>query len=162
MMATRIPTIIPPGLPAGEPEGELAPEAAAKLQTLRNRLAKRSVDHLGYPYNFDHAKHLGPLHDLLRFSLNNLGDPFDPSNYNVESREFEQEVIHIYAQLWGAKPGSYWGYVAHSGTEGNRLCMDKNGITLDSAKDLVFKAQGEVKLEAQGAVAVKGSKVDLQ
>ena len=52
--------------------------------------------------------------------------------------------------------------VAVEDQHGNRLCMDKNGITLDSAKDLVFKAQGEVKLEAQGAVAVKGSKVDLQ
>jgi histidine decarboxylase len=124
---TIAPARIPASLPEGNADRELSPEAAFELQKLRNTLSKRSADHLGYPYNFDHAQHLGPLHDLLRFSINNLGDPFDPSNYEVQSRQFETQVIDIYAQLWGAAAGEYWGYVAHSGTEGNRLCIDIAG-----------------------------------
>lgn len=99
-------------------------EAADKLLKFRDRLAERSGDHLGYPYNFDHGKHLGPIHDLLRFSINNLGDPYDPSNYDVESRQFETDVIDTYARLWNIGTDKYWGYVAHSGTEGNRLCLE--------------------------------------
>lgn len=112
-----------PPLPAGG-SGELPEEAQAAIGNLRERLQARSADHLGYPYNFDHSAHMGPLHDLMRFSINNLGDPFDPSNYDVETREYEVAVIDTYAKLWKAEPGTYWGYVAHSGTEGNRLCIE--------------------------------------
>ena len=103
----------------------LSVDAITRLEKFRNVLEKRSSDHLGYPYNFDHCQHLGPLHDLLRFSLNNLGDPFDPSNYDVESRQFEQEVIQTYAKFWRIpQKEAYWGCVSHSGTEGNRMCLE--------------------------------------
>lgn len=45
---------------------------------------------------------------------------------------------------------------------GNKLRLDKDGITLESAKDFVVKAKGKVQIEASADVAVKGSKVDLQ
>ena len=105
------------------PEGFPA-EAAEKLLKFRSRLGERSGDHLGYPYNFDHGNHLGPLHNILRYSINNLGDPYDPSNYDVESRQFETGVVDAYAKYWHIQDEKYWGYVAHSGTEGNRLCVE--------------------------------------
>jgi len=42
---------------------------------------------LGYPYNLDFD--YGALEKLVKFSINNLGDPFIESNYGVHSREFE-------------------------------------------------------------------------
>lgn len=38
-----------------------------------------------YNLNYDHEE----LHRFLRYSINNLGDPYIPSNYGVHSREFE-------------------------------------------------------------------------
>jgi histidine decarboxylase len=80
-------------------------------------LQQRSSVHLGYPYNlvYDHSE----LYDFMKYSINNLGDPFIPSNYGVHSRQFECAVIDFFANLWKMKEDSYWGYVTTSGTEGN-------------------------------------------
>ena len=55
-----------------------------------------------------------------------IGDPFEPGNYTVNSRELEVAVLDFYARLWHAKtphnpndPDSYWGYILSMGsTEG--------------------------------------------
>lgn len=52
-------------------------------------------------------------------SINNLGDPFVPSNYGVHSRQFEVSVIDFFANLWKIDKSDYWGYVTTCGTEGN-------------------------------------------
>lgn len=44
-----------------------------------------------YPYNLDFD--YGALEGLVKYSINNLGDPFIESNYGVHSREFE--VRHV-------------------------------------------------------------------
>merc|ERR1719162_1118442 len=59
------------------------------------------------------------LHKFMRYSINNLGDPFLPSNYGVHSRQFEVAVIDFFAKLWKMEEGKYWGYVTTCGTEGN-------------------------------------------
>ena len=131
-------------LPEGEIDEDgvsiLSADAARQIQLLRERLTKRSRDQLGFPFNADHSQYLGPIHDLLRFSVNNLGDPFDPSNYHVDTNKFEQQVVDIFAQLWQLKPGTYWGYVAHSGTEGNRLCLDIAGRRFPNGRVYFSKA----------------------
>lgn len=80
-------------------------------------LQQRSSVHLGYPYNlvYDHSE----LYSFMKYSINNLGDPFVPSNYGVHSRQFECAVIDFFANLWKMEEDSYWGYVTTSGTEGN-------------------------------------------
>jgi len=80
-------------------------------------LQQRSSVHFGYPYNlmYDHSE----LFNFMKYSINNLGDPYVPSNYSVHSRQFECAVIDFFAQLWKAEKDSYWGYVTTSGTEGN-------------------------------------------
>jgi len=87
------------------------------LQAYDKYLQQRSSVHFGYPYNlmYDHQE----LFNFMKYSINNLGDPYVPSNYSVHSRQFECAVIDFFARLWKADKGSYWGYVTTSGTEGN-------------------------------------------
>lgn len=75
----------------------------------------KTYHHLGYPYNlsFDY----GPIEKLLKYSINNLGDPFIDSNYAVHSRKFEVAVLDWFAKLWMIE--LYWGYMGCCGTEGN-------------------------------------------
>ena len=61
---------------------------------------------MGYPYNLQfEAAALAPF---LAFSINNLGDPFNESNYGVHSRQFELEVLDFFANLWDIEQGQYW------------------------------------------------------
>ena len=64
--------------------------------------------------NFDHfdANDLG---EFLRYSINNLGDPFVESNYGVPSRQFEVEVLNFFAKLWGIGEDEFWGYCTTCG-----------------------------------------------
>lgn len=80
-------------------------------------LKRRSSVHFGYPYNlsYNHEE----LYDFMRYSINNLGDPFVPSNYGVHSRQFECAVIDFFSELFKADPEDTWGYVTTCGTEGN-------------------------------------------
>lgn len=87
------------------------------LGAFDRQLQQRSSVHMGYPYNlmYDHSE----LYSFMKYSINNLGDPFVPSNYGVHSRQFEVAVIDFFANLWKMKDQEYWGYVTSSGTEGN-------------------------------------------
>lgn len=87
------------------------------IESYENSLKIHTDFHLGYPYNlrFDTSV----LTPLLKYSINNLGDPYDTSNYSIHSRTFEREVVDFFANLWGIKKDDYWGYVTNCGTEGN-------------------------------------------
>ncbi len=63
------------------------------------------------------------LFPFLRYSINNLGDPYRASNYGVHSRPFELEVVNYFAHLWNLPVEEAWGYVTCSGTEGNMHAM---------------------------------------
>lgn len=105
------------------------------LEAFDEHLKSRSSSHFGYPYNLEKRDYT-ELFPLLKYSINNLGDPFIPSNYGVHSRQFEVAgqskssnascsnaylslVIDFFAKLWKLEESSYWGYVTTSGTEGN-------------------------------------------
>ncbi len=85
------------------------------LENFNNYVKQQTAFHFGYPYNleFDNSE----LKKFLDYSINNLGDPFEPSNYGVHSRFFEIKVLNFFAELW--KIENFWGYVTNSGTEGN-------------------------------------------
>jgi histidine decarboxylase len=51
--------------------------------------------------------------------LNNVGDPFVESTYNLNSRSLEQEVLQFMAELFNAPADNWWGYVTNGGSEGN-------------------------------------------
>ncbi|KAL3911255.1 MAG: hypothetical protein SGARI_001735, partial [Bacillariaceae sp.] len=98
-------------------EKDAVPAESDILQAYDKFLQQRSSAHMGYPYNlmYDHSE----LYDFMRYSINNLGDPYVASNYGVHSRQFECAVIDFFARLWKMDPDSYWGYVTTCGTEGN-------------------------------------------
>ena len=60
-----------------------------------------------------------PLSRFLKFPLNNVGDPFVPSTYRLNTKAFEQEVLTWFAELTHADRANFWGYVTNGGSEGN-------------------------------------------
>lgn len=86
------------------------------LSEYQQLLNEASQFHLGYPYNLKHDHTF--LLPFLKYSINNLGgDCFTQSNYKIDSRNFEKEVLQFFASLY--KLQDWWGYVTTSGTEGN-------------------------------------------
>ena len=89
------------------------------LTHLLDHLKERTQHHLGYPYNLEFKS--DGLMPFLKFSINNLGDPFVTSNYGVHARDFEVAVLNFFADLWDAPKDGFWGYITTCGTEGNLL-----------------------------------------
>ena len=72
---------------------------------------------LGFPCcsAFDYS----PLYRFFGFHLNNIGDPYLPSNHQMHTYDLEREVLAVFAELTHAPANSHWGYVTNGGTEGN-------------------------------------------
>lgn len=104
-------------IPWDESERSMVPNETEILKVYEKFLMSRSTHHFGYPYNlnYDHSE----LFPFMKYSINNLGDPFVTSNYGVHSRQFELAVIDFFAKMWKINKGDYWGYVTTCGTEGN-------------------------------------------
>lgn len=88
-----------------------------ELSAFLKQVEQRTEYHGGYPYNLSYD--YSCLLDFFKFSLNNLGDPFVESNYAINSRKFEQEVVSFFAKLYKIAEDDSWGYVTSCGTEGN-------------------------------------------
>lgn len=88
-----------------------------RLKGFLDGIKAKTDNFLGYPVSkdFDYKD----LFEFLKYPLNNLGDPFTPSTWKVDTREFEREVITFMARLFRAKEDDYWGYVTNGGSEGN-------------------------------------------
>ena len=88
-----------------------------RLDRLLAEIESTSDQQIGYPANqkFDYS----PLLPFLKYSLNNVGDPFHGSNYRSNTHGIEREVIACFAGLMRLDPEQAWGYVTSGGTEGN-------------------------------------------
>lgn len=88
-----------------------------QLQPILKRIKEASSLFLGYPVSkdFDYS----PLYDFLKYPINNLGDPYEDSTYQVQTHELEREVVDFFAKLFRANPRDYWGYVTNGGSESN-------------------------------------------
>jgi len=136
------------------------------LKAYDKLLKQRSSVHFGYPYNlmYNHEE----LYEFMKYSINNLGDPFITSNYGVHSRQFECSVIDFFADLWKIDKGDYWGYVTTCGTEGNlhgmllaRECHP-DGI-LYSSKEThysIFKAARYYRMDAKAIPTLPQGEID--
>jgi len=136
------------------------------LETYDKLLKRRSSVHFGYPYNlmYNHEE----LYPFMKYSINNLGDPFVASNYGVHSRQFEVSVIDFFAKLWKAPKDDYWGYVTTCGTEGNlhaillaRECHP-DGILYSSREThySIFKAARYYRMDAKSIPTLPMGEID--
>lgn len=153
-------------IPTTEDERESATDETDILKAYDNLLKSRSSVHFGYPYNlmYNHEE----LYQFMKYSINNLGDPFVTSNYGVHSRQFECSVIDFFADLWNIGKGDYWGYVTTCGTEGNlhgillaRECHP-DGI-LYSSKEThysIFKAARYYRMDAKAIPTLPMGEID--
>ncbi len=88
-----------------------------EIDNLVKNLEIHSKLSLGYPSNgdFDYTD----LYPLLRFPINNIGNPFVEGNYQVNTFKYEREVVNFFQKLVKAKEENTSGYVTNGGTEGN-------------------------------------------
>ena len=72
---------------------------------------------IGYPCScrFDYS----PIFPFLQFPLNNVGDPFTPSLFRLNTHEIEKEVLEHFRRWTQASEDDIWGYITNGGTEGN-------------------------------------------
>ncbi|WP_229373230.1 pyridoxal-dependent decarboxylase [Umezawaea beigongshangensis] len=119
-------------LPSGGLDDASRKEVLAKLEAYYADVQPRF---LGYQTN----QELDLRQDMasfLNYNINNVGDPFRPSHYTLDSRAAERSVLAYYARLWHAKPRehdehggltdpeAYWGYVLTMGSsEGNNYAL---------------------------------------
>ena len=92
-------------------------ETEARLDAMLRDFEALSQQQVGYPANqaFDYSA----LLPFMRYSLNNVGDPFHDSNFRSNTHEVEREVITRFADLMHLARDQAWGYVTSGGTEGN-------------------------------------------
>ena len=101
----------PPEIPS------LSPEASQRLQSLQDALSDLSERFVGYPCSQDYD--YPELAPFLRFSVNNVGDPFSDSIYRENTFQMECEVVDFFSRHVRASPDKTWGYMTSGGTEGN-------------------------------------------
>ncbi len=91
------------------------------IENYIEKVKSRSGQMLGYPIakDFDYSD----LYELLKYPLNNLGDPLVESTYDLNSRSIEREVVEFFADIFNAPKDNFWGYVTNGGSEGNLYAL---------------------------------------
>ena len=92
-------------------------DAQARIDSLLETFDSAGRRMMGYPGNLDFDYSL--LLPFLRYSGNNIGDPFHQTNNDSNTHEMEREVIRNFADLMRLPRDQAWGYVTSGGTEGN-------------------------------------------
>lgn len=95
----------------------LNPTDNERLNSYMKLAEERAKHFIGYPIaqDFDYSE----LYPLLKLPLNNVGDPWVESTYDLNSRSLELEVLEFFAELFNAPLNNWWGYVTNGGSEGN-------------------------------------------
>jgi histidine decarboxylase len=96
---------------------KLSEKDEKRLDELFEEIQEESERFVGYPTTavFDYS----PLFRFMQYPINNVGDPYLPSNYHLNTHEFECEVLEVFSGLTSANAQRTWGYVTNGGTEGN-------------------------------------------
>lgn len=92
-----------------------------RLHNYMAQVKERASTLIGYPISFDFD--YSELYPLLKYPLNNLGDPLVESTYDLNSRSIEREVVQFFCDLFKAPTNNSWGYVTNGGSEGNLYAL---------------------------------------
>ncbi len=96
-------------------------KALEKLNAFNEKVEERCHCFMGYPCNADFKlqKFFSWLEKsaLSHTPLNDVGSPHTESQYALNARPFERQVLQFFAGLLSIK--SHWGYVTSGGTQGN-------------------------------------------
>jgi len=92
-----------------------------RLDALLKHTKDEATHMLGYPST--HLLDFSPLLPFMDTSFNNIGDPFAPSSYRINTHDFERDVIAWFKTILHAPADDIWGYVTSGGTEGNMYGM---------------------------------------
>lgn len=87
-----------------------------KLDNLLSQIQTSSHHMLGYPIDCKSidSNYLLPF---MKYMINNLSDPFSGGNYQLNTFEFELDLVRFFGNLLGCN--DCWGYVTSGGSEGN-------------------------------------------
>ncbi len=128
------------------------------LDVFRKYIGIKKNHFLGYQ-SCNKLDYVEDLKDFLEYHINNIGDPFSPGYFAMNSKVLEKAVLDYYATLWNAKTphkpkdkDSYWGYVLTMGsTEGNlyglwnaRDYLSGRKLVLDKAKECNNKCRQKI------------------
>jgi histidine decarboxylase len=88
-----------------------------RLDALEARLEDAKGRFVGYPCDltFDYSK----LFRFFKYAINNVGDAFVSSTYELNTKDFERDVLAAFGRWTRIPEKSLWGYVTNGGTEGN-------------------------------------------
>ena len=73
----------------------------ATLDELEEHLIAEKDKFIGYPCNADF--NYEALYRFLAYPINNIGDPYDPSNYHLNTHRFELEVLKFFEEITQAQ-----------------------------------------------------------
>lgn len=96
-------------------------EYKQSLKFFTEKIEEGSKTCIGYPASVDYD--YTELYPLLKFTMNNVGDPMFESSYTMHSKNFERDVISFFGELFNAPPENRWGYVTNGGSEGNLYAL---------------------------------------
>jgi histidine decarboxylase len=114
------------GVGAGRSSAAAADAAMEHIVAGQGRLRAAKRRMLGFPINMNAppAEFFAWRRQLCAagvnaFAYNNVGDPFQPSPIPYNTHALESEAIRRFAELYRFPPQDAWGFIAHSGADGN-------------------------------------------
>lgn len=94
-----------------------------RLNKFAQRMLELRQDKAGYPVNQNtDLKEFYEWYlksNLYEVAMNNVGDPYKDDIIEMNTHEFEREVVDFFAPLYGFSKDEVWGIVTMSGTDGN-------------------------------------------
>lgn len=131
-------------------------EALHRLEELNHKVHVIRKTFMGYPCNGDiklqQFFHWWEHSDLSKSPLNEVGNPFSETLYQLNARPFEIDVLQFFADLFLLKP--HWGYITSGGTQGNEqgLYMGREALAKYGTPVLYFSEEAHYSIASLGNV----------